>query len=80
VTVGTFQSIQRRESDWGVGFAAGSRETVLQTIPNLHQNHGEHALNVTGHCVSMMKRIVLLSSISCKWVGWVVVQGEGVGW
>jgi len=28
----------------------------------------------------MMKGIVLLSSISCKGVGWVVVQGEGVEW
>jgi hypothetical protein len=80
VTVGTFQSILRRESDWGVGFATGSRETVPQKIGNLHQTLAGLALNVTGHCVSMMKGIVLLSSISWKGVGWVVVQGEGVGW
>jgi hypothetical protein len=28
----------------------------------------------------MMKGIVSLSSISCKGVGWVVVQRDGVGW
>jgi hypothetical protein len=28
----------------------------------------------------MMTGIVLLSSISGKRVGWVVVEGEGVGW
>jgi len=44
------------------------------------ENPQGSALNVTGHCVSMMKGIVLLSSISCKGVGWVVVQREGVGW
>jgi len=80
VTVGTVQSILRRESDWGDGFAVGSRETVPQKIRNIHQKLAGLALNVTGHCVSMMKGIVLLSSISCKGVGWVVVQGEGVGW
>jgi hypothetical protein len=69
-----------RESDWGVGFAAGSRETVPQKIPNLHQKPSGLVPNVTGHCVSIMKEIVMLSSISCKGVGWVVVQREGVGW
>jgi len=80
VTVGTFQSIWRRESDWGVEFAAGSRETVPQKIPNLYQKPAGIAPNVTGHCVTIMKGIVLLSSIRCKGVGWVVVQREGVGW
>jgi len=70
----------RRASDWGVGFPAGSRETVPQKIPNLHQKPAGLAPNVTGHCVSMIKGIALLSSISCKGVGWVVVQREGVGW
>jgi len=69
----------RRESDWGVGFAAGHRGTVPQQIPNLHQKPAGLAPNVTGNCVSMMKEIVSLSSISCNGVGWVVVQGEGVG-
>jgi hypothetical protein len=51
VTVGTFLSILRRESYWGIGFAAGSSETVPQKIANLHQKLSWLAPNVTGHCV-----------------------------
>jgi len=80
VTMGTFLSILRRESNWRVGSATGSTEIVPLRIPNLHQKPAGLAPNVASHCVSMMKGIVLLSSISCKGVGWVVVQGEGVGW
>jgi hypothetical protein len=63
------------ESDCGVGFATGIRESVPQKVRNLNQKFAGLALNVTGHSVSIMKGIVLLSSISCKGVGWVVVQG-----
>lgn len=60
-------------SEWDVGMAAGSRVTVLQRKPNLHQQPAWFAPNVTGHSGLMMKGIVLLSSISNDDVRLVVV-------
>jgi hypothetical protein len=64
---------KKQMSDCGVGLSTGSREKVPQKLWYRHQQLARLALDVTSNWVSTMKRIILLSSMSCKGVGWVVL-------